>query len=115
MSAGSADTSLSDSQWRLLRCLADGRFCSGAELARQLGLTRAAVWKQVHGLESLGLAVYSVAGRGYRLAGPLELLDAGAILDALSPQARPLVADLRVHAVLDSSNAQLLRLDAPAR
>lgn len=114
MPASSADICLSDSQSRLLRCLADGRFCSGAELALRLGLTRAAVWKQVHGLESLGLTVYSVAGKGYRLAAPLELLDAAAIMEGLSAQARSHVAELHTHAVVDSTNAHLLRLGTVA-
>ena len=59
----------------LLRSLADGSYHSGEDLAASLGVTRAAVWKQIKKLASLGLQVESERGRGYRLAAPIELLD----------------------------------------
>ena len=52
---------------------------SGAELARRFELTRAAVWKRVEQLRALGLEVEAAAGRGYRLAQPVEWLDAARI------------------------------------
>ena len=69
----------------LLRQLADGRFHSGEQLARVLGVSRSAVWKQIQRLESdLGLTISAVRGRGYRLAAPLELLDSARIHAELS-------------------------------
>lgn len=100
---------LSDTQMRLLRCLAEARFCSGPALAQRLGLTRTAVWKQVQSLKHLGLTVHSVAGKGYSLAMPLELLDEQRIRDGLSQAVRSRVADLQVYGVLDSTNDFLLR------
>jgi BirA family biotin operon repressor/biotin-[acetyl-CoA-carboxylase] ligase len=93
----------------LLRRLADGGFHSGATLARELGLTRTAVWALVHELESLGLEIHSVRGKGYRLTHPLELLDAGLIRAGLSDAAAASLASLEVHDQLDSTNNELQR------
>jgi BirA family biotin operon repressor/biotin-[acetyl-CoA-carboxylase] ligase len=60
---------------RLLRLIADAEFHSGAALARALGVSRGTVWNAVHELESAGLAVYKVRGRGYKLAQAVSLLD----------------------------------------
>ncbi|MBD5772605.1 biotin--[acetyl-CoA-carboxylase] ligase [Marinomonas colpomeniae] len=58
----------------VLALLSDNEFHSGEELGRALGVTRAAVWKRLKKLESIGVVVHSVKGRGYRLPSPLELL-----------------------------------------
>ena len=49
---------------------------SGAELAREFGVTRAAVWKRIEALRAAGVAVDARPGTGYALATPLQLLDA---------------------------------------
>ena len=59
----------------LLKILADGGFHSGEELGAQLGVTRAAVWKQLKKLESLNIPLSSVKGKGYRLSDAIQLLD----------------------------------------
>lgn len=96
----------------LLRRLADGRFHSGTELARELGLSRSAIWGLAHELEELGLKLDSVPGKGYRLAKSLELLDERAIADALGDTARDLLAKLEIHDELDSTNTRALQLGA---
>ncbi len=73
--------------FRALRLLADGRFHSGTEVAAALGRTRAAVSSTLKGAEALGVPVFSVPGKGYRLAEPLEFLDALEIVRALGPAA----------------------------
>lgn len=65
--------------FHVLRLLADGRFRSGEALARDLRISRATVWNALRGVEEIGLQVFRVRGRGYRLAQPLILLDAGEI------------------------------------
>lgn len=82
---------------------------SGAELARRLGLSRAAVWKQIEGLRAAGLPVTAQAGVGYRLETPVELLDGEAIAAELAPAQRSRLGDLAVHWQLDSTNSALLR------
>jgi BirA family transcriptional regulator, biotin operon repressor / biotin---[acetyl-CoA-carboxylase] ligase len=66
---------MSVSHFSLLRLLADGEFHSGERLARTLGLSRTGVWNQIRRIEALGLRVFRVRGRGYRLARSIDLLD----------------------------------------
>ena len=68
----------------LLRLLADGEFHSGESLGETLGVSRAAIWNRVRTIERAGLSVIKVRGRGYRLAEPLDLVDAQALERALS-------------------------------
>lgn len=94
-------------RFSLVRALADGRFHSGEVLGAGLNLGRAAVWKQVQGLESLGLKVQAVRGRGYRLSRPLELLDTALIESRLSDDTRGCVAQLYRHDQIDSTSNYL--------
>lgn len=85
----------------LLHTIADGEFHSGEELARLLGVSRTAVWKQLQKIQlATGLHLESVKGRGYRLRQTLELLDRERIVAA----AGPLLAQLEVHEQIDSTN-----------
>ncbi|WP_328716941.1 biotin--[acetyl-CoA-carboxylase] ligase [Halomonas elongata] len=92
----------------LIRLLSDGEFHSGEQLGERLGVSRAAVWKQLRKLESLGIPMEAVKGQGYRLAEPLELLDGSVIVAGLPREARRCVTRLFVEEVLPSSN-QFLR------
>jgi len=94
----------------VLELLADGEVHSGQALGAALGVSRAAVWKQLQKLEQLGLALESVKGRGYRLPGGLNLLQADAIDAALQPPARQLLEELVLLDQVDSTNAQMLGL-----
>ncbi|MBF7054208.1 biotin--[acetyl-CoA-carboxylase] ligase [Halomonas sp. KAO] len=91
----------------LIRLLGDGEFHSGEQLGEQFGVSRAAVWKQLRKLESLGISMEAVKGQGYRLAEPLELLDGPRIIAGLSRQARGHLTRLIVEETLPSSNAFL--------
>lgn len=61
--------------YTLLRELADGQFHSGTDLAQKAGISRASVWNAVEQIEAMGLLVYRIRGRGYRLAESLLMLD----------------------------------------
>lgn len=87
--------------------------CSGDELAREFGLTRAGVWKRVEALRHAGVGIVAERGRGYRLARPLVLLEADAITQSLPPPARASLASLEVLWDTDSTNARLLATPAP--
>lgn len=93
----------------LLRALSAPRSVAGAELARRLGIGAAALKSQIAQARRLGIAIDARAGHGYRLARPLDLLDAGALQEGLPPSVRPLLAALEVADCLDSSNSELLR------
>src|ERR1700733_6255641 len=60
----------------LLVLLADGQLHSGERLAKELKVSRAAVWKGVERLRALGVEVQALPRRGYRLSNPVELLEA---------------------------------------
>ncbi|QIL92056.1 bifunctional biotin--[acetyl-CoA-carboxylase] ligase/biotin operon repressor BirA [Microbulbifer sp. SH-1] len=99
----------------LLNLLADGEVHSGESLGDVLGVSRAAVWKQLQKLESLGLQVISEKGRGYRLCGGLDLLDEHTIREQLARDVAPLLCGLQVVDQVDSTNARMLAaLDAGA-
>ena len=59
---------------QVLHYLCDGQFHSGEALGKILGLSRAAISKHVKALQHLGLEIFSVSGKGYRLATPIQLL-----------------------------------------
>ena len=99
---------ISDKQKKILSLLADGEFHSGTELADVLGISRAAVWKQLSGLTELGLQHSAVSGKGYRLDNPLELLDAPQINEVVNDQARALISSLEIHDRIDSTNRYLV-------
>ena len=99
---------------RLMQRLAAGPV-SGDLLAREVGLTRAAVWKRIETLRDAGIAIAAVPGRGYRLEQPLDLLDADAIRAALPNALAPQLASLEVAWSLDSTNSELLRRELPAQ
>ena len=69
---------------KILTVLADGQFHSGEELGEALGVSRAAVWKQMKKLDELDIPYSSVKGRGYRLQDGIELLDQQRIQQALT-------------------------------
>ena len=87
---------------------------SGDALAREAGLTRAAMWKRVEALRQAGVEIDAQAGRGYALRHPLELLEAGAILDGLPAAVRAGIAALDIAWSLDSTNSELLRRQTPS-
>lgn len=93
----------------LLAELARGATVSGSVLAERLGVTRAAIWKQVERLRENGLAVSAQSGGGYRLDAPLDLLDATQIRAALDAGERARLGDIAVHWQLDSTSSELLR------
>lgn len=95
----------------ILRLLAGGELQSGEAMASRLGLSRTAIWKALDKLRSeLGIEVLAVRGQGYRLAAPIELLDAERIRAALPAPAAALVNEVEVHTSIASTNSRLLEL-----
>ena len=70
----------------ILHLLADGQFHSGEALAQHFKVTRATIWNAVKHAESLGVEIFSVRGRGYKLPQPIELLDENSVLNAIGEQ-----------------------------
>lgn len=90
----------------VLRQLSHGDAVSGQALARRMGITRAAIWKQIAALRALGLPIAARTGTGYHLPWPVDLLDARHIMEALGASAAP----VHVYWQLDSTQAELARM-----
>ncbi|PCI58527.1 MAG: biotin--[acetyl-CoA-carboxylase] ligase [Methylophilaceae bacterium] len=67
----------------ILHQLADGKFHSGEALAQQFNVTRVTIWNAVQHAQGLGIEVFSVRGRGYKLPNAITLLDKETILQAI--------------------------------
>ena len=96
----------------LLRLGAGG--LSGDALAREAGITRAAVWKRIRALRAAGVEIEARPGRGYALARTPDLLDAQALRASLPAAVAASLASLEVAWSLDSTNSELLRRPPPA-
>ncbi|MFM9836267.1 MAG: biotin--[acetyl-CoA-carboxylase] ligase [Methylophilaceae bacterium] len=70
----------------ILRHLADGKFHSGEALAKQFNVSRAPIWSAIQHAQSLGVEVFSVRGRGYKLPQPIDFLDETEVLKAIGEQ-----------------------------
>ena len=97
----------------LLVLLADGRLHSGEWLAKELDVSRTAVWKGVERLRALGLPVQALARRGYCLTNPVELLDTQRIRAAVDTRRLEQLRALDLTFEVDSTNTRLLDRPPP--
>ena len=84
---------------------ADG-YLSGEEMSRALGVTRAAVWKEIEALRGAGWPIQSSTRKGYQLAGPPPALSAPYISARLSRD-NLFAGKVIVEPLVDSTNTQL--------
>ncbi|PPC93066.1 MAG: biotin--[acetyl-CoA-carboxylase] ligase [Methylotenera sp.] len=91
----------------ILRLLTDGKFHSGEDIAAHFKTSRATVWNAIQNAEALGVEVFSVRGRGYKLPQPITLLDETTILNAIGEQRSWF--KLEVHDHLESTNSYLMK------
>ncbi|HEY8354949.1 MAG TPA: biotin--[acetyl-CoA-carboxylase] ligase [Methylophilaceae bacterium] len=94
----------------ILRLLSDGLFHSGEDIARHFNVSRTTVWNALQEAEALGVEIFSVRGRGYRLPEPIQLLEREAILEAIGEQRNWFRLELHDH--LESTNSYLVKLAA---
>jgi BirA family transcriptional regulator, biotin operon repressor / biotin---[acetyl-CoA-carboxylase] ligase len=107
--AGIIGSRVMQTETDLIRTLADGRFHSGEELGRQLGVSRAGVWKRLQKIrETFGLEVDAVKGRGYRFREPLDLLNEVQIRQFMEEAGCTTHGSLYLHASIDSTNSWLM-------
>lgn len=99
---------------QLLAALAPGEPVSGAGLAAQVGVTRAAIWKQIEALRLRGVPIEARGAAGYRLPWPLQMLDVVQIRAALPVSLARSLGALEVHWELDSTSSELQRRGARA-
>jgi BirA family biotin operon repressor/biotin-[acetyl-CoA-carboxylase] ligase len=97
----------------LLTLLADGATRSGAQLAQALGVNGEELGRLVESAREAGVDIGAIAGQGYRLPTPVELLDAERIRASLSGEMRSAIHRLDVLLEVDSTNTRLLELAPP--
>lgn len=95
---------------RLASYLSVNETRSGEAIGNELGCSRTAVWKHVESLRALGIEIDAIAGKGYLLREPLELLDSASILTSLDSNVRTKLRGLDIESSLDSTNTALRRL-----
>ena len=91
----------------LIQKLVKGEFLSGQALGDELGVSRAAISKHIAALQDMGFDIFSVTGKGYRLAEPIELLSEEKIVSHI--ESSNIVTKVEVHNVIDSTNSYLMR------
>lgn len=92
---------------KLIQQLVKGDFLSGQALGEELGVSRAAISKHIAALQEMGFDIFSVTGKGYRLAEPIELLSEEKISAHVAKQR--IETKIEVHSVIDSTNSYLMR------
>ena len=80
-------------------------FISGEALAKQLSLSRAAVWKAIKGLQKQGYTIDAVTNRGYRLNEQNDIITEKSLKKFLDFD-----ADVLYYPVIDSTNNEAKRL-----
>ena len=96
----------------LIAILADGKLHSGQGLARDLGISRTAVWKQLAQLKEYGLNVRRLKGQGYCLSKALDLLDTKRIADQI-PSSLSERLNIQLFSSLPSTNEFLSNSPSP--
>ena len=86
----------------LLRELSHAHFSSGAVLAEKHGVSRSAVSEALKDAATLGIEIFSLTRKGYRLAAPLDLLDVSAVT-------LPSGCTLVIPFTLPSTNSELMQ------
>ncbi len=75
----------------LVRSLLASDALSGELMARKLGVTRAALWKQISALRERGFSIEGARGEGYRLIGMPELSAEGIMASVSGPIGREVI------------------------
>lgn len=87
----------------LIEILADGNIHSGEQLGESLGMTRAGINKHIQTLRSWGIDVQTVAGKGYQLDAPMNLLNADSVNKNIKGEPASVIP------VIDSTNQYLIQ------
>ncbi|MHC1481070.1 biotin--[acetyl-CoA-carboxylase] ligase [Frateuria aurantia] len=93
----------------ILQALADGECQSGAALAVQAGVTRAAIWKQIEALRAAGLPIQTRGRQGYQLPWSIDLLDLASIQSLLPETGPGHPGPVSLYWDIDSTSSELQR------
>lgn len=91
---------------KVIELLSDGAFHSGQRIGEEIGVTRTAISQYIKDIQALGLDVFRVTGKGYRLANAIELLHEVDIIEAVREHSKDKTCgdDIEVARVVTSSN-----------
>ena len=92
----------------LLRLLEAQESLSGSDLARELGVSRNAVWKAIEQLRGEGYVIEAITNRGYRISSGPEALTLPEIRRYLAPG--PIGSTIEIHDELVSTNIRAKEL-----
>ena len=81
------------------------RYLSGGDMAKALGITRAAVWKYIEAIRKDGAEVVAAPRLGYRLADPEDVLMKGAVM----PATQIIGGSYQYYGEIDSTNSEAKR------
>ena len=82
-------------------------YISGEQMSRELGISRAAVWKHIKKLKSEGYDILSVTNKGYRLKSVPDCIDVSRISASLKTEY--IARNIRYVNVTDSTNDEAKR------
>jgi len=85
----------------------EGRFVSGEIISREVGITRAAIWKRISALKSMGYVIDARQNMGYRLMRSPDILTPEEIQYRLGTKI--VGSEIRYYPVLESTNAEAFR------
>ena len=81
-----------------------GKYFSGEEIAKELSLSRAAVWKAVNALKGDGYEIDAVRNKGYSLSVSTDILSCEGIKKYLSDELLKNAPKIEVLTITDSTN-----------
>lgn len=81
-----------------------GKFISGADMAKNIGISRNAVWKSVNELRQKGYEIESVTNKGYRLTDKNDIISAEGIKAYMDPELLNETGELIIYESVDSTN-----------
>jgi BirA family transcriptional regulator, biotin operon repressor / biotin---[acetyl-CoA-carboxylase] ligase len=93
--------------FKTLEILSDGAFHSGEKIAQQMGCSRVSVWKAISQLKEIGVEVFSVRNKGYRVPSSFFILNEKQIHQELGEIAQFINFEL-IH-VIESTNSYLMQ------
>jgi len=93
---------------KLLEIISSGEVHSGEELATKLNVSRAAVWKSIRYLKTLGLKIKAIRGKGYCLDKKFEFLSPQDIRKMMSKRSKKSCQDIDIFFQIKSTNLHLL-------
>lgn len=81
-----------------------GNYISGSEIARELSVSRNAIWKAVKSLQNEDYNIYSGTNKGYCLSNDTDILSNHSIYKYLTDNSN---FDITVHKTIDSTNNEV--------